>query len=147
VPGSGALLGVQACARQPLLALTPRLGDAEAGGLGPRRPDPRSEGRGPSGPPCRFAVALLLFLAVDFVSFGMDGDRSIPPALEYPAHGTLTFLQAQPELFRMLALGGGLPPNTALAPLPRRDGRLPPASREHPGAARTPGQPTSRELE
>jgi hypothetical protein len=51
-------------------------------------------------------------LVLDLLSFGRNYNPSIPKELEYPSHGAINFLREQPGLFRVLALNGGLPPNT-----------------------------------
>ena len=51
-------------------------------------------------------------LVLDLFSFGKNYNPSIPPDLDYPSHGAIEFLRKQPGLFRVLALNGGLPPNT-----------------------------------
>lgn len=51
-------------------------------------------------------------LVLDLFSFGRNYNPSIPKELEYPTHDAINFLQKQPGLFRVLALNGGLPPNT-----------------------------------
>ena len=51
-------------------------------------------------------------LVLDLFSFGRNYNPSIPSKLEYPSHGAIEFLREQPGLFRVLALNGGLPPNT-----------------------------------
>jgi len=59
-----------------------------------------------------FMWALPVVLVLDLFSFGRNYNPSIPAALDYPSHGAINFLRAQPGLFRVLALHGGLPPNT-----------------------------------
>jgi len=51
-------------------------------------------------------------LILDLFSFGWNYNPSIPAELEYPSHGAIDFLRRQPGLFRVLALHGGLPPNS-----------------------------------
>jgi hypothetical protein len=51
-------------------------------------------------------------LALDLFSFGRNYNPSISKELEYPSHGAIEFLRKQQGLFRVLALDGGLPPNT-----------------------------------
>lgn len=51
-------------------------------------------------------------LVLDLFSFGRNYNPSIPPELDYPSHGAIEFLRNQPGRFRVLALSGGLPPNT-----------------------------------
>lgn len=61
-----------------------------------------------------FAWALPGVLILDLFSFGQDYNPSIPPRLAYPSHEAIEILRAQPGLFRVLALNGGMPPNTNL---------------------------------
>jgi len=51
-------------------------------------------------------------LVLDLFSFGRNYNPSIPAELDYPSHGAIEFVRRQPGLFRVLALNGGLPPNT-----------------------------------
>lgn len=62
----------------------------------------------------RLAWVLPGVLVLDLFSFGRNYNPSIPPELDYPSQGVIEFLQNQPGLFRVLALNGGLPPNTNL---------------------------------
>ena len=51
-------------------------------------------------------------LILDLFSFGRNYNPSIPKELDFPSHGAIEYLRKQPGLFRVLALNGGLPPNT-----------------------------------
>ena len=60
----------------------------------------------------RLAWMLPGILVLDLFSFGRNYNPSIPLDRDYPSHGAIEFLRNQPGLFRVLALNGGLPPNT-----------------------------------
>jgi hypothetical protein len=63
--------------------------------------------------PRRRLVAWIVpaLVVLDLFTFGRDYNPSIPRALEYPATPAIDFVRAQPGLFRVLTLDGGLPPN------------------------------------
>lgn len=59
-----------------------------------------------------YAWVLPGVLLLDLFSFGRNYNPSLPTPVEYPLHPAIEFVQAQPGLFRVLTLNGGLPPNT-----------------------------------